>query len=139
MAKRRQILGTILENKVIWLLENSKNIQRIKSCSPFIIFMKQNRFQNQRNLLTCDIMQGCRKRGGGWHICPPHYYVPLQIFRPCDGPVMKLHNHNFVEAREPCQKHCLFASCTCFTTLNAKNKSDWKLFRSSNTLTGFKI
>ena len=54
------------------------------------------------NFEEVDGLQACRKRGapsfcqislpylnqgaGGGTLCPPHYYVPPQIFRPCDGP-----------------------------------------------------
>ena len=53
------------------------------------------------------VIQACHKQGGGGAtcppplfgrsvipylnhedtLCPPHYYVPFRIFRPCDGPV----------------------------------------------------
>ena len=29
---------------------------------------------------------------GGGHIIPTQYYVPPQIFRPCDGPEIKIWN-----------------------------------------------
>ena len=29
----------------------------------------------------------CNRRGQEGTLCPPHYYVPPWIFRPCDGPV----------------------------------------------------
>ena len=48
------------------------------------------------------ILQAYCKRGEGPRgtLCPPHYYVPSQIFRPCDGPVLCRHtkkqiDHNF--------------------------------------------
>ena len=30
--------------------------------------------------------------GAGGTLCPPHYYVPLRIFRPCDGPAYNFLN-----------------------------------------------
>ena len=66
------------------------------------------------------LMQGCRQGGAGGasaptifdrsvnpistrggRLCPPQYYQPSRIFRPCDGPVMySVVQKNFVFVRD---------------------------------------
>ena len=78
--------------------------------------LKLDFLQSDSFILSPDIViQACRKRGGrggtypplfvrsvnpistrgeraGGHIIPTLYYVPLRIFRPCDGPVICIYS-----------------------------------------------